>query len=180
MSLKLADRSIQYQRGIVKNVLIEVDKFVLPIDFVIMDIPEDSRILIILGTPFLATAHAMIDVFNKKVTLRVGDDEVIFDMDQSIQKPPTEDDECYCIDDLDDTINIETQEFVNEIDVKEPELKDLPSHLEYAYLHGNKSFPIIISSKLSEEEKISLLEIADELPEKHLMLLKSKFNDDEP
>ncbi|GJX73733.1 hypothetical protein Tco_0312328 [Tanacetum coccineum] len=143
--------------------------------------------------------------------LRVGDDEVIFDMDQSIKKPPTEDDECHGIDDLDNTINIETHEFVNEIDEKEPELKDLHSHLEYAYLHGNKSFPIIIPSKLSEEEKISLLqvleeckgaedlaayhlsrlenpymevlserEIDDELPDKHLMLLKSKFNDDEP
>ncbi|GKE45636.1 retrotransposon gag protein [Tanacetum coccineum] len=83
MSLELADRSIQYPRGIVKNVLIRVDKLVLPIDFVILDMPEDSRILIILGRPFLVTARAMIDVFNKKITLRVGDDEEIFDMDQS-------------------------------------------------------------------------------------------------
>ncbi|GJU13019.1 DNA-directed DNA polymerase [Tanacetum coccineum] len=84
MSLELADRSIQYPRGIVENVLIKFDKFVLPIDFVILDMPEDFRILIILGIPFLATARAMIDVFNKKITLRVGDDEVIFDMDQSM------------------------------------------------------------------------------------------------
>nr|GEY53041.1 hypothetical protein [Tanacetum cinerariifolium] len=47
----------------------------------------------------------------------------------------------------------------NEIDEKKPELKELPSHLEYAYQHDNKSFPIIVSSKLSEEEKISLLQI---------------------
>ncbi|GKF41681.1 DNA-directed DNA polymerase [Tanacetum coccineum] len=82
MSLKLADRSIQYPRGIVENVLIKVDKFVLSIDLGILDIPKDSRILIILGRPFRATARAMIDVFNKKIMLRVGDDEVIFDMDQ--------------------------------------------------------------------------------------------------
>ncbi|GKB85250.1 reverse transcriptase domain-containing protein [Tanacetum coccineum] len=69
--------------GIVKNVLIKVDKLVLLVYFVILDMPEDSRISIILGRPFLATARAMIDVFNKKITLRVGDDEVIFDMDQS-------------------------------------------------------------------------------------------------
>ncbi|GJW95932.1 reverse transcriptase domain-containing protein [Tanacetum coccineum] len=81
MSLKLADRSIQYPRGIVENVLIKDDKFVLLIDFVILDMPEDFRVPIILGRPFLATARAMIDVFNKKITLRVGDDEVIFDMD---------------------------------------------------------------------------------------------------
>ncbi|GKD55491.1 hypothetical protein Tco_1288878, partial [Tanacetum coccineum] len=68
---------------------------------------EDSRVPINLGRPFLATSRAMIDVFNKKITLRVGDDEVIFDVDQSIKRPPAEDDDCYGIDDLDDTINME-------------------------------------------------------------------------
>ncbi|GJR10359.1 DNA-directed DNA polymerase [Tanacetum coccineum] len=223
MSLELADRSIQYPRGITENVLIKVDKFVLPIDFVILDMPEDSRVPIILGRPFLATARSMIDVFNKKITLRVGDDEVVFDVDQSIKRPTTEDDECYGIDDLDKMINEEAQELLkkeerdsflskgleksidqsdlecyestsineknrseseqsiwrinsvntpypitigdnvksehlyfasaNEIDEKKPELKNLPQHLEYAYLHGYKSFQVIILSKLSENEK---------------------------
>ncbi|GJS46238.1 DNA-directed DNA polymerase [Tanacetum coccineum] len=93
MSLELADRSIQYPRGIAEYVLIKVDKFFFLIDFVILDMREDTRIPIILGRPFLATARAMIDVFNKKITLRIGDEEVIFDVDQSIKKPLTEDDE---------------------------------------------------------------------------------------
>ncbi|GJS34399.1 reverse transcriptase domain-containing protein [Tanacetum coccineum] len=187
MSLELTDRSIQYPRGIIENVLIKVDKFVLPIDFVILDMPEDSRVPIILRGPFLATARAMIDVFNKKVTLRVGDDEVIFDVDQSIKRPPTKDDECYGVDVLDDMINAEAQELLaneepdsflsrgleksidqsdlegckpeitkpveverehlysasaNEIDEKKSRLKDLPHHLEYAYLHGFFQIPI--------------------------------------
>ncbi|GJW52797.1 reverse transcriptase domain-containing protein [Tanacetum coccineum] len=75
ISLKLADRSIQYPWGIVEDVLIKIDKFVLLIDFIILDMREDSRILIILGRPVLATARAMIDVFNKKITLRVGSEE---------------------------------------------------------------------------------------------------------
>ncbi|GKG16573.1 hypothetical protein Tco_0361530, partial [Tanacetum coccineum] len=54
----------------------------------------------------------MIDMFNKKITLRVGDYEVIFDVDQSIKRPTIEDDECYRIDDLDDTINKEAQELL--------------------------------------------------------------------
>ncbi|GKC59806.1 hypothetical protein Tco_1087404 [Tanacetum coccineum] len=49
----------------------------------------------------------------------------------------------------------------NEIDEKKPELKDLTHHLEYAYLHGDKSFPIIISSELSNKEKISLLQVLE-------------------
>nr|GEV99548.1 reverse transcriptase domain-containing protein [Tanacetum cinerariifolium] len=100
ISLELADRSIQYRRGIIENVLINVDKFVLPIDLIILDMPEDSRVPIILGRPFLATARAMIDVFNKKITLRVGDAKVIFDVDQSIKRPPIDEDECYMIDDF--------------------------------------------------------------------------------
>ncbi|GJZ15844.1 putative reverse transcriptase domain-containing protein, partial [Tanacetum coccineum] len=113
MSFELVDRSIQYPRGIVENVLIKVDKFVLLVDFVILDMPEDSRIPIILGRPFLATARAMIDVFNKKITLKVGDDEVIFDMEQSIKKPSTEDD------DLDGTINEETHDFFHNANAPE-------------------------------------------------------------
>nr|GFA32529.1 reverse transcriptase domain-containing protein [Tanacetum cinerariifolium] len=49
----------------------------------------------------------------------------------------------------------------NEIDLKRPELKDLPSHLEYAFLHNDKIFPIIISSKLSEKEKRLLLQVLE-------------------
>ncbi|GJS72089.1 putative laccase [Tanacetum coccineum] len=112
MSLELADRSIQYPQGIAENVLIKIDIFVLPIDFVILDMREDSRILIILGRPFLATARAMIDVFNKKITLRVGSGEVIFDVDQSMKKPHTEEDECYGIDDLDTVIQSAAQELL--------------------------------------------------------------------
>ncbi|GJX09333.1 reverse transcriptase domain-containing protein [Tanacetum coccineum] len=49
----------------------------------------------------------------------------------------------------------------NEIDEKKPELKNLNQHLEYAYLHGDKSFPIIISSKLFKKEKISFLQLLE-------------------
>ncbi|GJR20190.1 reverse transcriptase domain-containing protein [Tanacetum coccineum] len=50
---------------------------------------------------------------------------------------------------------------INPIDEKKPELEDLPHHLEYAYLHGDKSFPIIISSKLSVKEKMLLLQVLE-------------------
>ncbi|GJS80561.1 DNA-directed DNA polymerase [Tanacetum coccineum] len=114
ISLELADRSIQYPQGIAENVLIKIDKFVLPIDFVILDMREDSKIPIILGRPFLATAREMIDVFNKKITLRVGNEKVIFDVDKSIKRPPAEDDEYYGIVFLDTTIHLKTQELLED------------------------------------------------------------------
>ncbi|GJX74162.1 reverse transcriptase domain-containing protein [Tanacetum coccineum] len=49
----------------------------------------------------------------------------------------------------------------NEIDEKRLVLKDLPSHLEYAYLKGDESCPVIISSKLTRKEKISLLQVLE-------------------
>ncbi|GJY23123.1 hypothetical protein Tco_0396781 [Tanacetum coccineum] len=49
----------------------------------------------------------------------------------------------------------------NKIDEKKPDLKDLPHHLEYAYLHGDKSCPIIISSKLSVKEKMLLFQVLE-------------------
>lgn len=55
-------------------------KFFIPCDFVIMEMEEDSRIPIILGRSFLATAGAMIDVKNGKLTLQVGDEKVEFSL----------------------------------------------------------------------------------------------------
>ncbi|GKD37832.1 hypothetical protein Tco_1258039 [Tanacetum coccineum] len=79
--------------------------------------PKATRMSLALADrPFLATARAMIDVFNKKITLGVGDDEVIFDVDQSIKRPTTKDDECYRIDDLDETINEEARELLTNED----------------------------------------------------------------
>nr|GEX78498.1 hypothetical protein [Tanacetum cinerariifolium] len=49
----------------------------------------------------------------------------------------------------------------NEIDVKKPELKELAPHLEYAYLKGDESCPVIISSKLTENEKTLLLQVLE-------------------
>ncbi|GKE13441.1 reverse transcriptase domain-containing protein [Tanacetum coccineum] len=55
MSIRLADRSFQYPVGIPENVLVEVDKFTFPADFVILKMEEDRKVPLILGRPFLHT-----------------------------------------------------------------------------------------------------------------------------
>ena len=62
VSLQLANRSITYPRGIVEDVLVKVDKFIFPVDFIVLDMEEDHEVPLILGRPFLATGRAMIDV----------------------------------------------------------------------------------------------------------------------
>ncbi|GJT00472.1 homeodomain-like protein [Tanacetum coccineum] len=58
--------------------LVGIGKFVFPIDFIIVDMPNDIKVPLILGRPFLSTAHAKIDVFKRKITLRVRDEKIIF------------------------------------------------------------------------------------------------------
>ncbi|XP_076958881.1 uncharacterized protein LOC143634765 [Bidens hawaiensis] len=54
ISLSLADHSIKYPRGIIENLLVKVDKFVFPVDFVVLDMDADKICIpIILGSPFL-------------------------------------------------------------------------------------------------------------------------------
>ena len=54
VTLQLADRSIKYPYGVIEDVLVKVDKFYFPVDFIILDIDEDTEIPLILGRPFLA------------------------------------------------------------------------------------------------------------------------------
>ncbi|GJY65693.1 DNA-directed DNA polymerase [Tanacetum coccineum] len=70
------DREIS--KRIAENVLVEIGKFVFPVDFIILDMSEDIKVPLILGRPFLSTAHAKIDVFKMKITLRVGEEKIIF------------------------------------------------------------------------------------------------------
>ncbi|GKC61842.1 retrovirus-related pol polyprotein from transposon TNT 1-94, partial [Tanacetum coccineum] len=72
-TVELADKTVKYLKGIAENVLVGIGKFGFPVDFMILDMREDVKVPLILGRPFLSTAHAKIDVFKRKITLRVGD-----------------------------------------------------------------------------------------------------------
>ncbi|GKB91788.1 putative reverse transcriptase domain-containing protein [Tanacetum coccineum] len=76
--VELADRTVKRPKGIVENVLVGIDKFTFLVDFIILDIPEDFKTPLILGRPFLSTAHAIINVFKAKITLSVGNDKIFF------------------------------------------------------------------------------------------------------
>ena len=93
ISLQLADMSYQHPWGIIENVLVKV-KFVLPADFVILDMEEDDAVPITLGRPFLATRKAQINVQEGDLKLRVQGDEITFHVFQPMKHPdddPNED-----------------------------------------------------------------------------------------
>ncbi|KAL0394779.1 UNVERIFIED_CONTAM: hypothetical protein Slati_4444100 [Sesamum latifolium] len=74
ITLQQADRSIKYPMEIVEDVLVKVEKFIIPVDFIVLDMEEDVNMPLILGRPFLATSRALIDVQKGQLTLRVNDE----------------------------------------------------------------------------------------------------------
>ncbi|KAL2461691.1 reverse transcriptase [Abeliophyllum distichum] len=188
--LQLADRSIKHPRGIIEDVLVKVNKFIFPADFIILDMEEDSNISIILGRPFLAIGRALIDVYEGKMILRVDNEQVIFNVFKAM-KYPASSDSCFQVDVVDklvaDTFETEypsdalaicmmcsestksehpgesPQRPVPSIE-KAPalELKPFPSHLRYAYLGTSSTLPVIIVSDMTDVEEEKLLRILKE------------------
>ena len=76
ITLQLAYRSVKIPRGMVKDVLVQVDRFYFPVDFVLLDIQpvvsQGSQFLVILGKPFLATTNATIHCRGELMTLSFG------------------------------------------------------------------------------------------------------------
>ena len=76
ITLSLADRSIKIPKGIVEDVLVKVDKFYYPVDFVVLDTEPiavgPNHVSIILGRPFLATSNAIINCRNGVMQLTFG------------------------------------------------------------------------------------------------------------
>ncbi|GKE45888.1 reverse transcriptase domain-containing protein, partial [Tanacetum coccineum] len=238
MTLELADRSITNPKGLAEDVYVKVGKFHFPTDFVVVDFEVDPRVPLILRRSFLRTGRALIDVYGEEITLRVDNEAVTFNLDQTTRYSSTNDKSVNRIDIIDavceeyaleligfsnssggnftPTSELFTSEFILEkikaylkddlisseinyadydpegdicliekllnndpfqlpsMDLKqsevtkakssieeppELELKDLLSHLEYAYLEENDKLPMIIAKGLNDDEKDALLKV---------------------
>ncbi|GJT90825.1 reverse transcriptase domain-containing protein [Tanacetum coccineum] len=263
MTLELADRSITKPIGIAEDVYLKVGKFKFPADFVVVDFDADSRVPLILGRSFLKIRHALIDVYEGELTLRVGKEAITFNLDQTSRYSSNYDemtanridviemaceeysqevlgfsdviasgnptpyydpivstssptltpfgDSDFLLEEVDAFLALEDDLTSPEVDdsyydpegdilllesflnddpspppnqgnylleiqkelkvceaktdkssIDEPpkvELKDLPPHLEYAFLEGDNKLPVIIAKDLSVEEKAALIKV---------------------
>jgi len=80
MTLQLADRSITRPYGVIEDVLVRVKHFIFSADFVIMDICENTDILVILARPFMLTASCIVDMGRKKLEMGFEDQKIDFDL----------------------------------------------------------------------------------------------------
>ncbi|GJZ63530.1 reverse transcriptase domain-containing protein [Tanacetum coccineum] len=114
MTLELATRTVAIPAGITEDVFVQVGKFTFPADFVVVDYEVDPQVPLILGRPFLRTAHALVDVHGEKLTLRVGDEELIFNVESASKHPQKHsDNSIHKIDILDTTCEDHVYEVLN-------------------------------------------------------------------
>nr|GFA30418.1 reverse transcriptase domain-containing protein [Tanacetum cinerariifolium] len=141
--LELADRTISKPTGVAENVFVKVGKFYFPADFVVLDFIADPRVSLILGRPFLSTAHALIDVYEREIILRHDEQSLTLKCDDM------------------PSISYNNFQSLKKVDLIDAtfELKELPPHLEYAFLRENNKWPVIISKDLSVNEKYTLIKV---------------------
>nr|GEV30384.1 reverse transcriptase domain-containing protein [Tanacetum cinerariifolium] len=132
MTLELPDHSISRLVGVAEDVYVKVGSFHFPTDFVVVDFDADPRVPLILERSFLKIGRALIDVF---------DGNYMPEVHKELK-------------------NCEAKSDKSSIDEpSEFELKDLPPHLEYAFLEGDDKLPVIIAKDLSVEEKTALITV---------------------
>nr|GEV19062.1 reverse transcriptase domain-containing protein [Tanacetum cinerariifolium] len=153
MTLKLVDRLISRPIRVAIDVFVKVGTFHFSVDFVVVDFDADSRVPLILGRSFLKTGHALIDVYEAcEEYSQEGDilllEEFLNDDPSSPPLPPQE---------LKVFKPTNEKSFIDEPLVVE--LKDLPPHIEYAFLEGDDKLPVIIAKDLKDEEKTALIKV---------------------
>ncbi|GKB42049.1 reverse transcriptase domain-containing protein [Tanacetum coccineum] len=187
MILELADRSISTPTGIAEDVFVKVGTFYFPADFVVVDYDADPRVPLILGRPFLRTARALkvldftevlsnknstpsfepiVDTTSPTLTPFEGSDFILEEIEAELSdtsyKSGIDDAECDPEKDILLLEAILNKIRTDETSIDEPpevELKDLPPHLEYAFLEGDNKLPVIIAKDLSVGEKAALIKV---------------------
>jgi hypothetical protein len=105
--LQLADWSNKKPRGIVEDVIIKVDKFFFPMDFIVLDtepVPHPKRLIpVILGRPFLATANACINYWTGVMEISFRNIKVRLNIFNAFQHAPDQN-ECFFVDTIEEYV----------------------------------------------------------------------------
>ncbi|GJT21908.1 reverse transcriptase domain-containing protein [Tanacetum coccineum] len=145
-----------------ENMLVEVGKFTFRVDFVILEMEENSKVPLILGRPFLYTANAVIQVKQKQLNLGVEKLFAEFDEFMAMTIEENSESESDTEEPPFEKITFNT-DYKIKTSFKEPptdlELKPLLDNLEYAFLEEPSFLRVIISSQPPEQDKIELISV---------------------
>ncbi|GJW10821.1 reverse transcriptase domain-containing protein [Tanacetum coccineum] len=169
MTLELADRSITHPKGLAEDIFVKVGKFHFPTDFVVVDFEADPRVPLILGRSFLRTGHALIDIYGEEITLRVDNEAVTFNLNQTTRYSSSYDDvSINRIDIIDEACEEYAPELLgfsnndssggNPIPSSEPFTSEFILEEIKAYLKDNSISPEIDHADCNPEGDICLIE----------------------
>ncbi|CAN6723536.1 unnamed protein product [Malus baccata var. baccata] len=102
--IQLADRSNAYPKGVLEDVLVQVDNLIFPADFYVLEMensPNVTPLPILLGRPFMKTTRTKIDVFKGTLTMEFDGEIINFNISEAM-KFPKDDQSCFSIDVLDE------------------------------------------------------------------------------
>ena len=155
ITLQMADRSMAQPEGILEDVLVKVGKFIFLVDFVIMQMKEDTQVPLLLGRPFLATNAALINVQKGELTLRVGEEAVQFNINRSLEHPNVEADSCMALRNnslLNDELNSDCiiQHSINEIEMNFQYLDSFDCEVLPSNLFNKETVSSIIENSQDE------------------------------
>ncbi|KAK4726729.1 hypothetical protein R3W88_031646 [Solanum pinnatisectum] len=85
MQLLMVDRIVKRPIGVLHDVLVKVESFIFSVNFVILDCEVDFEVPIILGRPFLATGHALVDMEKEQMKFRLNNEEATFNIFRSMK-----------------------------------------------------------------------------------------------
>nr|GFA30574.1 reverse transcriptase domain-containing protein [Tanacetum cinerariifolium] len=136
MTLELSDRSITRPKGVAEDVFVKAGKFHFPIDFVVVDFKADPKVPLILGRSFLRIGRALIDVYGDEITLRVNDESITFNLNQTMRYSSTYDDTSV---NRVDVIDIACEEFVQDV-------------LDFQYNSKSSSPTLVSDDSISESD----------------------------
>nr|GEV15229.1 DNA-directed DNA polymerase [Tanacetum cinerariifolium] len=148
MTLELADRSITRPKGVADDVFVKVGNFHFPTDFIVVDFDADPRVPLILRRSFLRTGRALIDVYGEEITLRVNDESITFNLNQTMRYSSTYDDTSV---NRVDVIDIACEEFMQDV-------------LDFQYNPKSSSHTLVSDDLISESDSSKVPIVKSSLP----------------
>jgi hypothetical protein len=136
----LADKSVKYPLGQVKDLPLQVRKFYIFIDFIMIEMDEDPDTPLIFGRPFLNTVGTQMDIRGGKLTFDIRKEKVEFVMFKAL-KYPANDGNFYRV----DMIDVIVKEKIEELSINDPvdRLIIYPTNKEFERFHKQLEFEIL-------------------------------------
>nr|GEX52492.1 DNA-directed DNA polymerase [Tanacetum cinerariifolium] len=171
MTLELADRSITRPKGVAENVFVKVEKFHFPTDFVVVDFEAKScsnlREPIVKSSSPTLTPFGESDFFLEEIEDFLNDDSIPTEIENFMCDPEVDilflekllNDDPFQLPPMDLRLAKESKEKSSVEEPPELELKELPSHLEYAFLEDSNKLPVIIAKNLKVDEREALINV---------------------